>query len=284
MTPRIPLEVADEPERIVPTFTPRFHDGLLGGDRQSRLRPFHQPRLRRSALTTPEPRHADRPLPARRHGRADFVHADRRARSRLLRDRAPGAEGAGQRRQRRARPRQPRPGTSSGFTRRRPRCTSLYQDGRVAFVHAAGLDTYSRSHFDNQAQIELGTPGVGGTTDGWLTRHFLTAPDLPPATPMVQRDRGLVAPSRPPGSPTPTSSPSPTATTSCSTPAPPPGATRRRARCATSSICTAASIRATPRPRSRSTPRASSSRTCPPSPPTCRRTAPSIRPARSATR
>ena len=64
---------------------------------------------------------------------------------------------------------------------------SLYQDGKVAFVHAAGLDTSSRSHFDNQAQIELGTPGNGGTTDGWLTRHFLTAPGLPPSIPMVQR-------------------------------------------------------------------------------------------------
>jgi uncharacterized protein (DUF1501 family) len=63
----------------------------------------------------------------------------------------------------------------------------LYQDGKVAFVHAAGLDTSSRSHFDNQAQIELGTPGNGGTNDGWLTRHFLTCPGLPPDTPMVQR-------------------------------------------------------------------------------------------------
>ena len=64
---------------------------------------------------------------------------------------------------------------------------NLFQDGKVAFVHAAGLDTSSRSHFDNQAQIELGTPGNGGTNDGWLTRHFLTCPDLPPSTPMVQR-------------------------------------------------------------------------------------------------
>ncbi len=51
----------------------------------------------------------------------------------------------------------------------------LWQDGRVAFVHACGLDTASRSHFDNQAQIELGTPGCGSTTTGWLTRHFLSA-------------------------------------------------------------------------------------------------------------
>ncbi|MGE0641916.1 MAG: DUF1501 domain-containing protein [Thermoanaerobaculia bacterium] len=63
----------------------------------------------------------------------------------------------------------------------------LYQDGRVAFVHASGLNTSSRSHFDNQAQIELGTPGNGGTNDGWLTRHFLTFPGLPPEIPMMQR-------------------------------------------------------------------------------------------------
>jgi uncharacterized protein (DUF1501 family) len=63
----------------------------------------------------------------------------------------------------------------------------LYQDGRVAFVHAAGIDVPSRSHFDNQAQMELGTPGQGNTNDGWLTRHFLTAPGLPPDTPMLQR-------------------------------------------------------------------------------------------------
>lgn len=55
----------------------------------------------------------------------------------------------------------------------------LFQDGRVAFVHACGLPTDSRSHFDTQAQLELGTPGVGSTPEGWLTRHFLTA-GLPP--------------------------------------------------------------------------------------------------------
>jgi uncharacterized protein (DUF1501 family) len=64
---------------------------------------------------------------------------------------------------------------------------NLYQSGHVAFVHAAGLDTSSRSHFDNQAQIELGTPGNSGTNSGWLTRHFLTAPGLPVDTPMIQR-------------------------------------------------------------------------------------------------
>ncbi len=63
----------------------------------------------------------------------------------------------------------------------------LFQDRRLAFVHAAGIAVPSRSHFDNQAQMELGTPGDGSAVSGWLTRHFLTAQDLPPTTPMVQR-------------------------------------------------------------------------------------------------
>lgn len=56
----------------------------------------------------------------------------------------------------------------------------LWQDGRVAFVHAAGMPTGSRSHFDTQFQMELGTPGISSTTSGWLTRLFTTHPGLPP--------------------------------------------------------------------------------------------------------
>jgi len=56
----------------------------------------------------------------------------------------------------------------------------LWQDKRVAFVHAAGIDVPSRSHFDNQAQMELGTPGVSSTNEGWLTRLLSTHPSLPP--------------------------------------------------------------------------------------------------------
>ena len=47
-------------------------------------------------------------------------------------------------------------------------------------MHACGLDHPTRSHFDAQAFMELGTPGVGGTGAGWLTRHFQTAGNLPP--------------------------------------------------------------------------------------------------------
>lgn len=57
---------------------------------------------------------------------------------------------------------------------------SLYQDGKLAIVHAAGLTYNTRSHFDAMQFIELGTPGVKSTASGWLTRYFQSASDLPP--------------------------------------------------------------------------------------------------------
>lgn len=58
----------------------------------------------------------------------------------------------------------------------------LYQAGKVALIPAAGMNTASRSHFETQAQIELGTPGVPATTSGWLTRYLQTLADPPLAT------------------------------------------------------------------------------------------------------
>jgi uncharacterized protein (DUF1501 family) len=55
-----------------------------------------------------------------------------------------------------------------------------YNAGKLAIVHACGLDHPTRSHFDAQSYMELGTPGVGSTGAGWLTRHFQTAGNLPP--------------------------------------------------------------------------------------------------------
>jgi uncharacterized protein (DUF1501 family) len=55
-----------------------------------------------------------------------------------------------------------------------------YRAGKLAIVHACGLDHPTRSHFDAQAFMELGTPGQGSTGAGWLTRHFQTAGNLPP--------------------------------------------------------------------------------------------------------
>jgi uncharacterized protein (DUF1501 family) len=48
----------------------------------------------------------------------------------------------------------------------------LYQAGKMGIVHAVGLDYDTRSHFDAQEFIELGTPGSKNTTSGWITRYL----------------------------------------------------------------------------------------------------------------
>lgn len=48
----------------------------------------------------------------------------------------------------------------------------LYQQGKMAAVHAVGLNYDTRSHFDAMEYIELGTPGSKSTTSGWITRYL----------------------------------------------------------------------------------------------------------------
>ena len=50
----------------------------------------------------------------------------------------------------------------------------LYTSGDLAIVQATGTpdDIASRSHFDAEKYVELGTPGSVGTLSGWLHRHF----------------------------------------------------------------------------------------------------------------
>lgn len=55
----------------------------------------------------------------------------------------------------------------------------LYQDNKLSLVLATGMDEDNRSHFDSMAFMELGTPGVLTTASGWLTRHLLSASNLP---------------------------------------------------------------------------------------------------------
>jgi uncharacterized protein (DUF1501 family) len=55
----------------------------------------------------------------------------------------------------------------------------LYVNGKLAIVQACGLNHPTRSHFDAQNYMELGTPGVRNTGFGWLTRHFQSATNLP---------------------------------------------------------------------------------------------------------
>jgi len=46
----------------------------------------------------------------------------------------------------------------------------LFHEGSLGFVHAVGSPDSTRSHFDAQDYLELGTPGVKNTQDGFLAR------------------------------------------------------------------------------------------------------------------
>jgi uncharacterized protein (DUF1501 family) len=59
---------------------------------------------------------------------------------------------------------------------------SLWDEKRLAIVHAAGSPDNTRSHFDAQDYMESGTPGQKSTQDGWLNRYLQSRPD-PKATP-----------------------------------------------------------------------------------------------------
>lgn len=53
----------------------------------------------------------------------------------------------------------------------------LYDEKRLAIVHAVGSPDGTRSHFDAQDYMESGTPGVKSTPDGWLNRYMQSNPD-----------------------------------------------------------------------------------------------------------
>lgn len=69
----------------------------------------------------------------------------------------------------------------------------LYEQGRLAIIHAAGSPDATRSHFDAQDYMESGTPGVKSTTDGWLNR-FLQANAEKDATPFRAVTLGATLP------------------------------------------------------------------------------------------
>lgn len=72
-------------------------------------------------------------------------------------------------------------GTGTGFGLH-PSATGLrdlWNAGRMAIVHSAGLLTsVTRSHFDAQLMIDLGTPGQQGGGVGWLARAMNTQPGM----------------------------------------------------------------------------------------------------------
>jgi uncharacterized protein (DUF1501 family) len=53
----------------------------------------------------------------------------------------------------------------------------LWNDRKLAFVHAAGSPDATHSHFDAQLYIENGTPGHSTTRDGWMNRLLAALPE-----------------------------------------------------------------------------------------------------------
>ncbi|WP_293779314.1 DUF1501 domain-containing protein [uncultured Oxalicibacterium sp.] len=52
----------------------------------------------------------------------------------------------------------------------------LWEEKKLAFIHASGSPDPSRSHFDAQDYLETGTPGNKRTRDGWMNRLVAALP------------------------------------------------------------------------------------------------------------
>jgi len=58
----------------------------------------------------------------------------------------------------------------------------LWVQNKLAIIQGCGMPTaLSRSHFDAQAWMDLGTPGSKNTSTGWITRYLSAATGLPQA-------------------------------------------------------------------------------------------------------
>jgi len=69
--------------------------------------------------------------------------------------------------------------------------TPLWKERTLAFVHASGSPDGSRSHFEAQAYMETGTPGVKTTHDGWMNRVLAALPGQHAPTEAVNFGRTL---------------------------------------------------------------------------------------------
>jgi uncharacterized protein (DUF1501 family) len=58
---------------------------------------------------------------------------------------------------------------------------AIWDDRRLAVVHACGSPDTTRSHFDAQDYMESGTPGLKSTPDGWLARGLDAMPSTSPS-------------------------------------------------------------------------------------------------------
>jgi uncharacterized protein (DUF1501 family) len=57
--------------------------------------------------------------------------------------------------------------------------TPLWQQKKLAFIHASGSPDPTRSHFDAQDYMESATPGRKSTQDGWMNRMVSQLPGTP---------------------------------------------------------------------------------------------------------
>src|SRR5579862_5468612 len=53
----------------------------------------------------------------------------------------------------------------------------IFKEGHLAAIQACGSPDGTRSHFDAQDFMELGTPGEKKLADGWLSRAVLACPE-----------------------------------------------------------------------------------------------------------
>ncbi|MGY0651220.1 DUF1501 domain-containing protein [Luteimonas sp. A537] len=61
----------------------------------------------------------------------------------------------------------------------------LWDEGRLAIVHGCGMQTtVTRSHFDAQLYLDLGTPGMQGGGTGWLARAWANHPGASDSVPI----------------------------------------------------------------------------------------------------
>ncbi|HEY3776690.1 MAG TPA: DUF1501 domain-containing protein [Rhizomicrobium sp.] len=68
---------------------------------------------------------------------------------------------------------------------------SAWKERSLAFIHASGSPDESRSHFDAQAYMEAGTPGVRTTPDGWMNRALAAIPGRHVPTEAVNFGRSM---------------------------------------------------------------------------------------------
>ena len=85
----------------------------------------------------------------------------------------------------------------SACIRRSQPLMPLWNDKKLAFIHAAGSPDPSRSHFDAQLFIENGTPGARTTPDGWMNRLLAALPG--PRSPTDALSVGPTLPLHPQG-------------------------------------------------------------------------------------